>query len=83
MTRSAVVVRLVCQRRRGKAYGLYCTVGLLFILTMLFAWGAAAADAKRVVLLHSFGQRFQALERICQVHSQRAAAAVALAAGHH
>jgi signal transduction histidine kinase len=33
---------------------------LFFVLTMLFAWsGAAASNAKRVVLLHSFGQDFK------------------------
>ena len=34
--------------------------GLLFVLTMLFVWeGAAAADAKRVMVLHSFGRDFK------------------------
>src|SRR5262245_7029315 len=35
-------------------------MGLLFVLAMSFAWdGAAAVDAKRVVLLHSFGRDFK------------------------
>jgi signal transduction histidine kinase len=32
---------------------------LLFALTMLFAWSAAADEPKRVVLLHSFGRDFK------------------------
>jgi signal transduction histidine kinase len=34
--------------------------GLLFVLTMSFAWeGAVAADAKRVMVVHSFGRDFK------------------------
>ena len=44
----------------GNASRVCRCVGLFFVLTMLFAWeAAAAADAKRVVLLHSFGQDFK------------------------
>ena len=47
-------------RHSGNASRVCRCVGLFFVLTLLFAWGgAAAADAKRVLLLHSFGQDFK------------------------
>ena len=50
-----------CRHSSGLASGGCCCVGLFFVLTMLFAWGGAAAagDAKRVVLLHAFGRDFK------------------------
>ena len=52
-------MRIARQQCRVKSSRLYCSVGLLFILAMLFAWGAAAANSKRVLLLHSFGRDFK------------------------
>ena len=55
-----VVVQRPSRHSSGDASRVRRGVGLCFILTMLFAWsGAAAANAKRVVLLHSFGQDFK------------------------
>ena len=59
MTELGVVVQRPNLRSRTNADRVRWA-GLFFVLTMLFAWeGAAAADAKRVVLLHSFGQDFK------------------------
>ena len=60
MTELGVVVQRPSRHSSGNASRVCRCVGLFFVLTMLFAWEvAAAADAKRVVLLHSFGQDFK------------------------
>ena len=64
------VVRAVCA----------CLVAVIFLLPTI---GAATAESKRVMLLHSFGRRIQALERICQNNPLGTRPAITLAAGHH
>ena len=55
-----VVPRRQRQRWRGNATPLRRSVGFLVILMMSFAWSVAAvAEAKRVVLLHSYGRDFE------------------------
>jgi signal transduction histidine kinase len=60
VTELGVVVQRPSLRSSGNAARVSRCVGLLVVLTMLFAWvGTAAADTKRVVLLHSFGRDFK------------------------
>ena len=55
-----VVPRRPRQRWRGNVSPLRRSVGFLVILMMSFAWSVvAAAEAKRVVLLHSYGRDFK------------------------
>ena len=55
-----VVPRRPRQRWRGNASPLRRWVGFLAILMMSFAWSVvAAAEPKRVVLLHSYGRDFK------------------------
>ena len=55
-----VVPRRPQQRWRGNASALRRSLGFLAILTMSFACSvAAAAEVKRVVLLHSYGRDFK------------------------
>jgi signal transduction histidine kinase len=55
-----VVVQRPSLRSGGNASRLCRCVALFVVFTMFFAWsGTDAADTKRVVLLHSFGQGFK------------------------
>ena len=55
-----VVPRRPSVRCEGNVFPLRRSVGFLAVLLIYFAWSvAAASEAKRVVLLHSFGRDFK------------------------
>ena len=58
------------KRRTRIIQGVCACVGATILL--LVTHGTAAAESKRVMMLHSFGRDSKALERLCQKHTRRA-----------